>query len=267
LYTTPEVSTTPDLLYREEGPLAWVTFNRPQARNAMTWAMYDALMAACERVDTAPEIRVLLLQGAGDKAFVAGTDISQFPSFESGDEGVRYEARMEAVFERFERVTKPTLALIRGYAVGAGAVLALTSDIRLATSSARFGVPISRTLGNCLSLKTYARLVDAIGPARTKDLLFTARLAGADEAAAMGLYAEVVPEDELETRGKDLALELAERAPLTLWATKESLRRLRDERLANLDGHDIVERVYGSEDFREGTKAFLEKRAPRWVGR
>jgi enoyl-CoA hydratase/carnithine racemase len=258
---------TPDLLYREEGPLAWVTFNRPQARNAMTWAMYEALVAACERVDSNPDIRVLLLQGAGDKAFVAGTDISQFPAFESSAEGVQYEGRMEAIFERFERLAKPTIALIRGYAVGAGAVLALTSDLRIATPSARFGVPISRTLGNCLSLATYARLVDAIGPARTKDLLFTARLAGAEECAATGLYAEVVAEESLESRGRALALELAERAPLTLWATKESLRRLRDARFANLDGADIVARVYGSEDFKEGTRAFLEKRAPRWSGR
>jgi enoyl-CoA hydratase len=256
----------PDLIYEQDGPLGYVTFNRPQARNAITWEMYDALYEVCERVERDPAVRVLLLRGAGEQAFVAGTDIAQFTAFATADDGMRYEARIDEVIGRLERLAKPTVALIRGYAVGAGASIALACDLRLATPSARFGVPIARTLGNCLSAVTYARIVDAIGPARAKELLFTARLASADEGLAMGLYTAVAPEDELEARGRALGLELAERAPLTLWATKESLLRLRAARLAAADTSDVVRRVYGSHDFHEGVSAFLEKRKPGWRG-
>src|SRR5688500_2708897 len=133
----------PKLLYRQDGPIAWVTFNRPQARNAMTWGMYDALRDACERVDTDPEIKVLVPQGAGENAFVAGTDISQFQVFETERDGIEYEARVERDVARLEAVSKPTIALIRGYAVGAGASLALACDLRLATPSGQLGIPIA----------------------------------------------------------------------------------------------------------------------------
>lgn len=257
-----------ELLYEVDGAVATVTFNRPAARNAMTWTMYDGLYGACERVDADPEVRALLLRGAGDRAFVAGTDISQFTAFRTEQDALDYEARMDRVMGRLEAVRKPTIALIRGYAVGGGAGIALCCDVRLASPSARFGIPTARTLGNCLSMATYARLVDVIGPARTKDLLFTARLAGADEGLAMGLFSQIVPEDELETRGSELAVQLAGHAPLTLWATKEALRRLREARLAAAgDGHDLVARCYTSADFREGVTAFLEKRPPVWQGR
>ena len=259
-------TSEPELLYRQDGPLAWVTFNRPQARNAMTWAMYDALRAACDRVAGDPSIKVLVLQGAGEKAFVAGTDISQFQGFKNETDGIEYEARIERDIAHLEALSKPTIALIRGYAVGAGASLALACDLRLATPSAQFGIPVARTLGNCLSLGTYARLVDAIGPARTKDLIFTARLADAQEGATMGLW-RVVPEDSLEAEGQALAAELATRAPLTLWATKESLLRLRTTRLRDVNNKDIISRVYTSTDFREGVSAFLNKRKPAWTGR
>ena len=254
-----------ELIYRQEGAIAFLTFNRPQARNAMTWRMYDGLRATCDRVAQDPAIKALVLQGAGDKAFIAGTDIGQFQTFQTERDGIEYEARVERDIAYLEAMPKPTIALIRGYAVGAGASIALACDLRLATPSAQFGIPIARTLGNCLSLPTYARLVDAIGPARTKELLFTARLAGADEGAAMGLWT-VVPEDELESRGRALAEQLAANAPLTLWATKESLRRLREARLRDLQGDDIIARVYTSADFHEGVDAFLAKRKPTWRG-
>src|SRR5688572_4751863 len=257
--------TDAELLYRQDGPIAWVTFNRPQARNAMTWGMYDALREACERVDADPAIKVLVLQGAGEKAFVAGTDIAQFQIFETERDGIEYEARVERDVTRLETVTKPTIALIRGYAVGAGASLALACDLRLATPSAQLGIPIARTLGNCLSLPTYARLVAAIGESRTRELLFTARLAGADEGALIGLW-RVVADARLEEEGQALAELLSGHAPLTLWATKESLRRLRSATLTGLSGEDIVARVYTSADFHEGVAAFLAKRKASWKG-
>ncbi|HET7768023.1 MAG TPA: enoyl-CoA hydratase-related protein, partial [Chloroflexota bacterium] len=166
---------------------------------------------------------------------------------------------------RLEALTKPTIALIRGFAVGAGASLALACDLRLATPSAQFGIPIARTLGNCLSLPTYARLTAAVGEARAKELLFTARLAGADEGAQLGLW-RVVEDDRLEEEGRALAEQVARHAPLTLWATKESLRRLRTAHLSSVSGEDIVARVYTSADFHEGVRAFLEKRPAIWTG-
>lgn len=255
----------PELIYDQEGMLASLTFNRPRARNAMTWAMYEGLFEACERVDADPAVRVLLLRGAGDRAFVAGTDISQFTAFQSEQDALEYEARMDRVIGRLEAVRKPTLALIRGYAVGGGASIALACDLRLATSSAQFGVPVARTLGNCLSMAAYARLVGLIGPARTKDLIFTARLAGAEEGLAMGLFNEIVPEDELERRGQELAEQIAGHAPLTIRATKEAIRRLQTEGRGT-DGRDLIATCYTSEDFREGVRAFLEKRKPVWRG-
>jgi enoyl-CoA hydratase/carnithine racemase len=258
----------PQILYAREGAIATVTFNRPAARNAMTWAMYDGLYDACERADADPDVRVLLLRGAGDRAFVAGTDISQFTAFQTEQDALDYEARMDRVMGRLETVQKPTIALIHGYAVGGGAGIALCCDLRLATPNARFGIPTARTLGNCLSMATYARLVDTIGPARTKDLLFTARLASAEEGLAMGLYSEIVPEDQLAARGQALAEQIAAHAPLTIWATKEALRRLRQARQAAAgDGRDIVTRCYTSGDFREGVSAFLAKRTPVWRGK
>jgi enoyl-CoA hydratase/carnithine racemase len=256
----------PDLLYEQDGPLAWVTLNRPRARNAMTWAMYEGLHDACERVDADPSLRVLLLRGAGERAFVAGTDIGQFTAFQNEQDALDYEARMDRVVGRLEAMAKPTIALIRGYAVGGGANIASACDLRLATPSAQFGIPTARTLGNCLSMATYARLIDLIGAARAKDLLFTARLAGAEEGLAMGLFKEIVPEDDLEARGRALAEQIAGHAPLTIWATKEAIRRLQAQRRA-ADGSDLVTRCYTSEDFREGVRAFLEKRKPVWLGR
>jgi enoyl-CoA hydratase/carnithine racemase len=233
----------------------------------MTWAMYQGLHDACERIDADDSVRVLLLRGAGEKAFVAGTDIGQFTTFQTEQDALEYEARMDGVIGRLETVGKPVIALIRGYAVGAGAAISAASDLRLATPSAQFGFPIARTLGNCLSMANYARLVDLLGPARVKELIFRARLVGSEEGRAIGLFAEVVPDEQLEARGRELAEQVAGHAPLTLRATKEAIRRLRQARFAEVDGRDLVTLCYTSDDFHEGVRAFLEKRQPIWRGR
>ena len=247
-----------------DGPVGTFTFNRPGARNALTWDMYDALVDACDRADASPDIRVLIIRGAGG-AFTSGTDISQFRDFRSGDDGVAYERRLDGVIERIETVGKPTIAEVDGAAVGGGCAIAIACDLRVCSDRARFGVPVSRTLGNCLSMANTARLVDLIGPARVKDLLLTGRLVDATEALAVGLATRVVPADRVTAEARTLAGELAERAPSTIAATKRMLLKLRDHRrpAAGSDA-DILRECYGSAEFREGVQAFLEKRSPKW---
>jgi enoyl-CoA hydratase/carnithine racemase len=256
---------TDQLRFERRGSTAFITFNRPEARNAMTWEMYEALFAGCEEVDADDDVRVLVLRGAGDKAFVAGTDIKQFLEFESGEDGILYEERMERIVGRLETVRKPTVAVIDGYAIGGGLAIAAVSDLRVCTPEAKFGMPIARTLGNCLSVENYARLVALLGPARTKALIFTARMISAEEALAAGFATEVVPREEIDGRVEELCAALASHAPITLRVTKEAVRRLT---LAGLpEVNDLVVETYGSADFREGVEAFVEKRRPKWSGR
>jgi enoyl-CoA hydratase/carnithine racemase len=257
---------TTDVEFERRGPVAWLTFNRPQARNALTFAMYDALAQVCDAVDADPEVRVLVLTGAGEKAFAAGTDISQFQTFATPEDALAYEDRMERVIGRLEGLARPTIAAIRGYATGGGASIALACDLRIGTPNARIGVPIARTLGNCLSMNNYARLVDLIGPARTKELIYLAKLVEADEAKAIGLLNEVVPAEALEDRVTEIANQIAGHAPLTIQATKEAIRRVLQQRRPPR-ATDLIVKVYMSEDFKEGVHAFLEKRKPNWQGK
>ena len=255
----------PDLLFERRGSIAWVTFNRPQARNAMTFAMYDGLVGICDAVDKDPDIRVLVLIGAGDKAFVSGTDISQFQTFTDPEHAIEYERRVDAVIGRLESLQRPSIAAISGYAVGGGASIAMACDLRIGTLDTRIGVPIARTLGNCLSMANYARLVDLIGPARTKEIIFTGRMIEAAEARSVGLLNEIVDLAELATRAEALASQIAMNAPITIQVTKEAVRRvLVHRRPPKVD--DLVLRAYQSNDFKEGVRAFLDKRNPMWTG-
>jgi enoyl-CoA hydratase/carnithine racemase len=256
----------PEILFETEGPLAFVTFNRPQARNAMTWAMYDGLVEACERVDGDPRLRVMILRGAGGQAFVAGTDIGQFPSLRTPEDALAYERRLDRVMDRLEAVGCPTIAAIEGYAVGGGAAIAAACDLRYATPESRFGVPIARTLGNCLSVANCARLLDLLGPARTKEMLLRASLVEAEQARQIGLVNDVFPREGFRDRVREIALEIASHAPITLRVTKEALRRLQAHRRGP-DGDDLVVQAYMSADFREGVAAFLAKRKPFFRGR
>jgi enoyl-CoA hydratase/carnithine racemase len=246
--------------------VAYLTFNRPHAKNAMTWAMYDALVEACNGVDRSDDIRVFVVRSVGD-AFAAGTDISQFSTFKSASDGVAYERRLDAVIDRLEAVRVPTIAQVQGVAAGGGCAIAIACDLRVCSHDARFGVPIARTLGNCLSAANCARLVDLIGPAHTKDLLLTGRLIDAAEAHALGLATRLVAANELDAATTELARTLAANAPLTLRASKETLRRLAlARRLAPDVVDDLIAACYGSGDFREGITAFLDKRRPRFTG-
>ena len=262
-------STAPsnDILFERRDGIGRVTFNRPQARNAFTFAMYERLAQICEEADRDRAIKVLVFQGAGDKAFAAGTDINQFREFTTPQHALDYEARIDRVLGKLETCRVPTIAAINGACTGGGAGIAACCDIRIGTESTRIGFPIARTLGNCLSMSNISRLVSLIGPARTKDLIFKARLVEAPEALALGLLNEVVPDVEtLQKRALETAVLVAGHAPITLEVTKEAVRRIR-RTLSREEGEDLLLRAYMSEDFREGMDAFLNKRTPNWKGK
>jgi enoyl-CoA hydratase len=263
--TTP----TPDeeVLVTRNGPVLWVTFNRPHARNAMTWNMYDRLVETCELVNDDRSVKAMVLTGAGGKAFVAGTDITQFRDFRTEKDALDYEARGNHVMQTLETVRVPTIAAIAGPCIGGGAGIAACCDLRIGSPSARYGFPIARTLGNCLSMSNYARLFALLGPAKVKDIIFTARLMEADEMLACGLLTEVTQnEDSLLLRAQELAERIAANAPLTLQATKEGLRRVRNQLIPEGADRDLIIMCYMSRDFREGMEAFLAKRKPEWHG-
>jgi enoyl-CoA hydratase/carnithine racemase len=256
-----------DILYEVRDGIAFVTFNRPQARNAFTFAMYERLAEICAIADEDRSIKAMLLTGAGGKAFAAGTDISQFRAFKTPEDALDYESRIDRVLGTLERCRVPTIAAIAGACTGGGAGIAGCCDIRIAAGNARFGVPIARTLGNCMSMSNFSRFAALIGPARVKDMIFTARLIEAAEAKAIGLVNEVVEDPAgLMARAEEVTRMIAGHAPLTLQAAKEAIRRLQP-RLSRDEGEDLLLMCYMSEDFREGMDAFLSKRPPNWKGK
>lgn len=249
--------------YERRDAAALITFDRPAARNAMTWEMYEQFAEALARLEMEDDVRVAVLRGAGGQ-FVAGTDIRQFAAFRSDEDGVAYERILDDVVATLERARVPTVAVVEGHAAGGGLAIAAACDLRLCTPDARFGVPIARTVGNCLSMANHARLVRHLGESRTKALLFTASFIPADEARACGFVMEVVQPHLLEARVDALCTQLAGHAPITLQVTKETLQRLAD---GVAGGEDLVRRAYGSRDFHEGVAAFVAGRPPRWEGR
>lgn len=256
-----------ELIFERKGAVAWITFNRPQARNALTWNMYDRLEQACHDVNADRAVRAVVLTGAGGQAFVAGTDIGQFRAFKTEQDALDYEARGNVVMSTLESIRVPTIAAIAGPCTGAGAVIAACCDLRIGSPSARYGFPIARTLGNCLSMANYTRAAALIGVARLKDLIMRARLMDAGEMLAFGLLSEITHDEaSLPARAQSLAEEVASLAPLTLWATKEALRRVRDTMLPEGADSDLIIRCYTSRDFKEGVEAFLAKRKPSWMG-
>ena len=255
------------IVVEREGAIVTLTFNRPEARSAMTWDMYRRLGEVCDEVDRDDAVRVLVLRGAGGKAFVAGTDIAQFQNFSDRDDGVKYEERLDRVLDRLERVTKPTIAQVQGVAAGGGCAIAFGCDLRVATPESSFGIPVARTLGNCLSGATCSRLVDLLGPGLVKDMLLTGRFVPAAEALGLGIVSRVEPAEKIDTFVQEYALRIAANAPLTVRATKEMLRRIMAaRRLPPGEDQDLIATCYTSQDFREGISAFLAKRPPKWTG-
>jgi enoyl-CoA hydratase/carnithine racemase len=255
-----------DLLYEINDGIGRITFNRPQARNALTFQMYEQLGEICQQAENDASVKVLVLTGAGEKAFAAGTDISQFQDFSTAEHALEYESRIERVLTALENCRVPSIAAIAGVCTGGGFSIAGCCDLRIGAANARFGVPIGRTLGNCLSISNYVRLAALLGQARVKDIIFTARLIEAGEACRIGLLGEVLPNYEtLQSRANELARTVASQAPLTLQVTKEALRRIK-EKMSPEDDRDLILKCYMSRDFREGMDAFLNKRPPKWTG-
>jgi enoyl-CoA hydratase/carnithine racemase len=246
------------------GPVGRIVVHRPEARNAMTFAMYDAFYDACVRLDETSAVRVVIIRGGGG-TFVAGTDIREFQNLKTADDAVAYEGRIDRVVSRLERMTKVTIAMIEGHAVGGGLSLATACDLRYAASNAQVGLPIARTLGNCLSMNNYNRLLDVIGPTRAKELLLTARLLSATEAQDIGFLTATVPSEDLQRHVEEVAAHICELAPLTLQVSKEAIRRIQ-ERRRFVDGNDLVIKCYTSDDFRAAVRSFLEKRKMVWTG-
>ena len=251
---------------RRERGIVWVVVDRPEARNAMTFAMWRRLRELAEELAADPSVRVVVLTGAGSEAFIAGTDIAEFRAFQGADDGVAYEGRMDAVIGALESIPVPTIAAIAGACTGGGVSIAATCDLRIGAPNARIGVPIARTLGNCISLRNVARVAELIGADKVKTLLLTGKLLGAEEALRAGFLTEVTASGEaLHARAQAAAEEIAGLAPLTLRASKAMVRRLRAS-AALPEDEDLIRLCYGSRDFREGLTAFLDKRRPQWSG-
>ena len=257
-----EPNTPPCLDVSIDGSIARITFNNPAARNAMTWPMYEELKVICDSLAKNASVRVAIFRGAGDKAFVSGSDIEQFVHLQKDE---AYEVAVDAIFSSLQQLPFPTIALIEGLAVGSGLLIATACDLRISTPDARFGIPVARTLGNCLSPSNLAWLSAHLGTPMVKKMLLTSELIKAPELLATGYLYEIAPAQEINAAADALANKLASLAPITQKASKLAIARLLQSNLP--DCADLMRETYNSQDFREGVNAFLEGRPPKWTGK
>jgi len=258
----------PRLVERVADGIRTITLHNPKARNALTFAMWAQLKASIEEAGDDPETRVVVITGSGGKAFASGTDIVELRALTTAQHALDYEAMSDGVLSAIERCPKPTIAAMAGAVTGGGAAIAVACDLRIAAANLRFGMPIARTIGNCIAGIGYARFAAIIGSARVLELIYTARLVDADEAKMIGLVTEVLESPEaLAERAEALAFTVASHAPLTLRVTKEALRRLRDATARTVNTDDLLEMCFTSRDFRHGIETFLAGERPFWEGR
>jgi enoyl-CoA hydratase len=258
------MSTPGEVRYRKQGPVGHILVDRPQARNAMTPEMYNQLDAACAAIATDAELRCVVLRGAGGKSFVSGSDIAQFLEFETAEDGVDYERRMEGHLDNITGIAVPVVAVIEGFAVGGGLNMAACCDIRIATTGTKFGTPIAKGLGNCLSAANYARLLHAVGEGRARRMLLLGELLEVDEILPTGFLTRVVDADALEAAVDEVVGQLVLNAPLSMRASKAALARIAAPQVAEIE--DVIRLVYGSADFHDAVQAFVEKRKPVFRG-
>lgn len=260
---------TDRMIAEKSDGIGWMTFNNPARRNAIGFAMREAILEIIDDFNSDPDVRVIVMQGAGDKAFVSGSDISEFAERRATPEQREvYDALSSKVNDAYTRIEKPLIAMIRGFCMGGGLGTALQADLRIAAQGSEFGIPAAK-LSIGYGYHNMKKLIDLVGPAKTKEIMFTARRFSADEALAMGLINQLVPADKLEETVQELAATIAENAPLTIRSAKtivaEAAKDPADRNLALCD--EQVEACMNSADYAEGRTAFMEKRQPNFVGK
>jgi enoyl-CoA hydratase/carnithine racemase len=260
---------TDKMIAGKEGAIGWITFNNPARHNAVSMAMWEALFEIVTDYAADGAIRVIVVKGAGERAFVSGADISEFEEKRSSPETTRiYNETAQKASKALKDIGKPTIAMIRGYCVGGGVSTAMSCDLRIAAEGASFAVPAAK-LGLGYEYEGVRKLMDVVGPSFAKEIFFTARQFTAQEALAMGLINRLLPADRLETYVREYAAMIADNAPLTVSSIKTIVAEaLKDEsRRDRALCQEVVDRCFNSADYREGRQAFMEKRKPRFVGR
>ncbi len=256
-----------DLLVRRTTGVVEVVFNRPERHNAFTSGTYDGLLQVCAELAEDEDTRVVVLRGAGGRAFAAGNEISEFTSLSGGQDGVAYEARVGRVLRAIAELPQVTVAAVEGVCVGGGLAVATHCDLRIATPGSRFGYPIARTLGNALSAFIVYRCASVFGESLTREMLLASRLVDAERAHAVGAVMQVVDPERLDAEIADLADGIRSASRMTIAATKQQLLRHSDTyEVSPADDVERLEKVYGAADFREGVRAFLAKERPRFGG-
>ncbi|WP_349369293.1 enoyl-CoA hydratase [Salinarimonas sp.] len=259
---------TDKIITRQDGEIARIVFNQPEKRNAVSLEMWEAVEVAVSRFAEDPSVRILILSGAGGKAFVSGADVSKFESERASEEAVaHYNATTKRVYDMVEAFPKPTIAQIDGFCVGGGVALALCCDLRICGTGSQFAIPAAK-LGLGYAYPGLKRLVDVVGPSFAKEIFFTARRFDAEEARVMGLVNRVVPDGEVEAAAEETARTIAANAPMTVASVKFIVgQTLVPESARDLAACDArVKACFDSQDYIEGRRAFLEKRKPNFVG-
>lgn len=260
-----QVGNTAQVVYELRGSIAHITFDHVAARNAMTVGMYESLQSICQDIAKDSRARVAIFRGAGGKSFVSGSDIAQFSSFVDGGDGVRYERGIDDYLSPLATLPIPTIAVIDGMAVGGGLAIASCCDFRISSPGAKFGVPIAKTLGNCLSAGNVAWLVSHLGINSVKRMLLLAEMISAEELLKQGYIYATHETDQLSTEAELLAERLSSLAPITQKSSKLVLARLIKHQLP--DCEDLIAETYGSHDFKNGVASFLKGESPSWAGK